>query len=63
MSEIRSDFPDDLKSAGLFGLPFSWGSDGTFTFDPTMKQEDVDKVMTVYASHKAAESPEPVPAA
>lgn len=50
-NEIDENFSDELKAAGLFGLPFSWGDDGTFTFDPSMKDEDVAKVMSVYEAH------------
>jgi hypothetical protein len=51
VSEIGENFSDELKEAGLFGLPFSWGDDGTFTFDPSMDQKDIDKVKAVYAAH------------
>lgn len=55
-SEIGKTFTDELKAAGLIGLPFSWGDDGTFTFDPSMPQADIDNVMAVYEAHVSAQS-------
>ncbi|VVQ17262.1 hypothetical protein PS934_04487 [Pseudomonas fluorescens] len=50
-NEIGENFSDELKAAGLFGLPFSWGDDGTFTFDPSMKQNDIEAVLKLYEVH------------
>ncbi|MNR54253.1 hypothetical protein D3C85_1744080 [compost metagenome] len=51
-NEIGEGFADALKAAGLFGLPFSWGEDGTFTFDPSMRQEDIEAVLKLHESHE-----------
>ena len=48
---IGPSFPDELKAAGLFGLPFSWGADGHFTFDPALAAEKVTAIQAVYAAH------------
>lgn len=59
---IGNTFSDELKAAGLLGLPFSWGADGSFEFSPTMTQEQRDAVMAVYAAHDPdAVLPVPVP--
>lgn len=56
MKKIGPDFPDELQAAGLMGLPFAWGSDGTFTFDPSMTPEDIDSVEAIYAAHVPSEA-------
>lgn len=48
---IGPTFPDELKAAGLLGAPFAWGADGTFSYDPSMKQTDIDAIQKVYAAH------------
>ena len=48
---IGPNFADELRDASLAGLPFAWGDDGTFTFDPAMSQEDIDGVLDVYEAH------------
>jgi len=51
---IGPSFPDELKVAGLTGLPFSWGSDGSIQFDSRMTQAQKDAVNAVYAAHNPA---------
>ena len=51
---IGPSFSDELKAAGLFGLPFSWGADGMFQFDPRMTQAQLNAVLAVYAAHDPA---------
>ena len=48
---IGPSFSDELKVAGLMGLPFSWGPDGMIQFDPRMTQTQVNSVLAVYAAH------------
>jgi hypothetical protein len=48
---IGPAFSDDLKVASLMGLPFAWGDDGTFSFDESMDQRDIERVMAVYEAH------------
>lgn len=51
MKPIGPSFSDELKAAGLMGLPFAWGADGAFHFDPRMTQTQIDAVMVVYTAH------------
>ena len=48
---IGPTFVAELAAAGLLGLNFSWSSDGTFTFDPSMTQQQIAAVQAVYAAH------------
>jgi hypothetical protein len=50
-AKIGPSFPDELRAAGLTGLPFAWGDDGTFTFDPRMTPAQVAAVQAVYVAH------------
>lgn len=51
MKPIGPSFSDELKTAGLLGLPFSWGSDGIIQYDARMTQAQIDEVNAVYAAH------------
>lgn len=51
MPSIGPTFGDEIIAAGLGGLPFSWGSDGTFQFDPRMTQAQINAVLAVSAAH------------
>lgn len=48
---IGPSFYDELVAAGLSGLPFSWGDDGSFVFSDEMTQEQVAAVQAVYEHH------------
>ena len=48
---IGPTFFAELKTAGLTGLPFSWGADGTLHFDPSMTADQIAAVNAVYAAH------------
>jgi len=50
-AKIGPSFSDELKTAGLTGLPFAWGDDGTFTFDERMTAEQRDAVLALYTVH------------
>ena len=50
-AKIGPSFPGELRAAGLMGLPFAWGDDGTFTFDPQMTPEQIAGVQAVFAAH------------
>ena len=50
-SRIGPSFGEEIVAAGLGGLPFSWGSDGTFEFAPSMTQAQRNAVLAVYAAH------------
>jgi len=51
MKPIGPTFSEELKEAGLMGLPFSWGDDGSIAFAPSMTTEQKDAVMGVYDRH------------
>ena len=51
MKNIGANFVTELGAAGLLGLPFSWGSDGSITFGEGMTQEQISSVEAVYAAH------------
>lgn len=57
MKAIGPTFADELKAAGLLGLPFSWGADGTIEFRADMPQVQRDAVLAVYAAHNPAALP------
>jgi len=62
MKPIGPSFSDELKAAGLLGLPFSWGTDGVIQFDSRMTQAQIDAVKAVYDAHDPmAAGPVPVP--
>ncbi len=48
---IGPSFSLELQAAGLLGLPFSWGSDGTFAFGESVTPQQISGVMAVYAAH------------
>ncbi len=44
-------FNQELKAAGLLGLPFSYSEDGIFTFDDSISEEDKNAVLSIYDAH------------
>lgn len=44
-------FANELKAAGLLGLPFSWGADGTFYFNTSVTETQQAAIQAVYATH------------
>jgi hypothetical protein len=48
---IGPTFPGELEAAGLLGLPFSWGADGSLYYDPRMTPEQIAAVEAVVAAH------------
>lgn len=51
MKTIGKSFYSELVAAGLDGLPFSWGEDGSFEFSDSMTDEQIAAVNAVYAAH------------
>jgi hypothetical protein len=51
MKNIGETFSSELQEAGLLGLPFSWGGDGTIHFGDIMTSAQIDAVNSVYAAH------------
>lgn len=55
MQAINSaKFAHELDAAGLRGLPFAWGEDGSFCFSDAMTPEQIGAVEAVYAAHDPA---------
>lgn len=52
--QIGPSFASELAAAGLVGLPFSWGADGSINFSPTMTAQQIAAVQAVYAAHNPA---------
>lgn len=48
---IGASFSFEIAAAGLNGLPFAWGGDGTITFSPAMTPVQVAAVVAVYTAH------------
>ena len=58
--KIGPTFYNELVAAGLAGLPFAWDAEaGTFTFDPTMTEQQIAGVLAVYAAHDPTRTTEP----
>lgn len=51
MKAIGPTFSNELQAAGLGGLPFSWGADGSFQFDQRLSQAQIDGINAVYLAH------------
>lgn len=56
---IGPTFSEELRVAGLAGLPFSWAPDGSFTFDPRMTPEQIAAVRAVLAAHDPTKTLQP----
>lgn len=52
MLPLTPHFAEDLRAAGLLGLPFTWSpTDGTCTFDARMTAAQIAAVQAVIAAH------------
>jgi hypothetical protein len=58
---IGPTFEDELKVAGLLGLPFSWGADGSIAFGEAITPGQEAAVLAVYAAHDPMQVEPPVP--
>lgn len=56
MKSIGPTFADELKAAGLEGLPFSWDKDGNFTFNEFMTETQKQAVLAIYEAHDPAKT-------
>jgi hypothetical protein len=56
---IGQTFSSEIFAAGLNGLPFSWGDDGTIHFDQAMTTAQIAAVAAVYAEHDPTALPIP----
>jgi len=51
---IGATFAQELMAAGLIGLPFSWGADGSLTFGGDLTAAQKAAVEAVYEAHVPA---------
>jgi hypothetical protein len=51
MTVFGPTFGAELAAAGLIGLPFSWSTDGSVCFGPTINDADKAKIEAVIAAH------------
>ena len=60
MSKIKigESFPEELAVAGLVGLPFSWGTDGSFNYGDEITDEQKAKIKEVYVTHDPSKKAE-----
>lgn len=49
--KIGTTFGEELKAAGLGGLPFSWTEDGDFWFAESLTEEQIERIQAAYAVH------------
>jgi hypothetical protein len=56
---IGPTFPSELEAAGLLGLPFSWGADGTLNWGDAMTTQHKNAVLAVYAAHDPTKTSPP----
>lgn len=56
MKRIGPSFSEELRRAGLLGLPFSWGDDGVIQFDDRCTGVQREAVLAVYAAHDPAKT-------
>lgn len=54
MKPIGANFFNELKAAGLSGLPFSWQDDGHLSFSEAMTPQQIMAVNAVYEAHNPA---------
>jgi hypothetical protein len=59
MKPLGPTFGGELAAAGLDGLPFSWGSDGSFCGVERLSPEDYAKLQAVVAAHDPTKQPVP----
>lgn len=59
---IGPTFGDELKSAGLLGLPFSWSPEGAFNLsDKRLSAMQKTAIQAVYAAHDPTKTKPPEP--
>ncbi|WP_343742145.1 hypothetical protein [Herbaspirillum huttiense] len=49
--KVGITFGEELKAAGLAGLPFSWTEDGDFWFAESLTENQIKAIEAVYAAH------------
>jgi hypothetical protein len=55
-SSIGPTFGGELVLAGLGGLDFSWASDGSFSYGPSITQSQKNQINSVYLAHNPVTS-------
>lgn len=48
---IGPTFSAELEAAGVLTLPFSWNADGDINFSPSMTNDQIAAVQSVYETH------------
>jgi hypothetical protein len=48
---IGPTFAQEIKAAGLIGLPFAWGQDGNITYGTALTADQTAAIEAVYAAH------------
>lgn len=56
--QIGPNFANEIRAAGLGGLPFAWDNAGNFVYGPDMTQDQINAVQAVYAAHNP-DTPDP----
>ena len=56
---LGPSFESEMRAAGLAGLPFSWGSDGSFCGLENLSPEDAAKLQAVVDAHDPTKTPVP----
>lgn len=51
---IGPAFADEIRAAGLDGLPFTWGADGSLAFDPSLTPDQITAIRAAVAAHNPA---------
>jgi len=62
LKPIGPTFGQEIARAGLAGLPFSWGADGSLSFAPEMSEQEIADVTAVYDAHDPNASSDAAPA-
>lgn len=60
--KIGFNFANEIARAGLSGLPFTWGADGSINYGPAITPAQQAAIAAVYAAHDPTK-PDPVAAA
>lgn len=50
--KIGPNFSKELQAAGVIDIPFSWGADGSFSFEDGVTDAQKAQVMAVYKAHQ-----------
>jgi hypothetical protein len=60
MKPIGRTFANEVRAAGLHGLPFGWNGDGRFEWGDDITEAQRAAVLAVYEAHDPTALPPPV---